>query len=381
MAKLLFVMRYPLDFHDNLKGKFDGQMAAARALGHEAFYLGWNRQGIWLCGQGEPTLLKRCPWSGMPAYSHTLLFVDLMDALTAAVTKQRFALVYLRFMQLFGNAPKAFKAVKQSGAKLVVEHPTYPFENGKTTSLLRKPVFWYTDRVFRSITPMIDLFTLIGDPCGPTLNGRPAMNIVNGVDAEHFPLHRPRPEDEQVHMLALASMSRWQGYDRLLKAMAASPQNMVLHMAGCEGDGALAEWKMLAKELGVDRQVVWEGETYGEKLNELVARCDIGVGGLGLFRKGQFCSMTLKLREYMARGLPFVYAVDDPDLPEEPRFCLRIPNDDSLPDLEAIMAFARRAKTDRAVPEDMRSYAKSNMSWTGVMKPVLERVGVPCQKQ
>lgn len=41
-------------------------------------------------------------------------------------------------------------------------------------------------------------------------------------------------------------------------------------------------------------------------------------------RKGQYRSMTLKLREYMARGLPFVYAVDDPSLPEDPAVCLRL---------------------------------------------------------
>ena len=31
-----FLMRYPLEKGDNLKIKFDGQMAAVRAMGHEA---------------------------------------------------------------------------------------------------------------------------------------------------------------------------------------------------------------------------------------------------------------------------------------------------------------------------------------------------------
>ena len=35
MASVLFLMRYPLEKDDNLKIKFDGQMAAVRAMGHE----------------------------------------------------------------------------------------------------------------------------------------------------------------------------------------------------------------------------------------------------------------------------------------------------------------------------------------------------------
>ena len=35
VASLLFLMRYPLEKGDNLKIKFDGQMAAVRAMGHD----------------------------------------------------------------------------------------------------------------------------------------------------------------------------------------------------------------------------------------------------------------------------------------------------------------------------------------------------------
>ena len=111
------------------------------------------------------------------------------------------------------------------------------------------------------------------------------------------------------------------------------------------------------------------------------SRCDIGVGGLGLHRKGQYRSMTLKLREYMARGLPFVYAVDDPSLPEDPAFCLRLPNDESPIDLAELAAFARRAQADEETPARMRAYAESHMSWQGVLAQVLERVGIECPER
>lgn len=383
MASVLFLMRYPLERDDNLKIKFDGQMAAVRALGHEAACIGWDRRGLWLCREDGRTLLRSSRLTGLPGYDKTLVYVELMAALKRAAALVRFDAVYMRFMPVFDNAPGALAAVKAQGARLVVEHPTYPFENGKRTSLVRMPVFAWNARVFRRLEPMIDLYALIGEPCGGTLNGRPAMNILNGVDVRRLPLHQPRVGAQDVGMLALASMSVWQGYDRLIEALAryGGGERVTLHMVGGEGDGSLAAWKRLAQERGVADRVVFHGELHGAALDEVAAACDIGVGGLGLHRKGQYRSMTLKLREYMARGLPFVYAVEDPSLPEEPNFCLKIANDESAIDLSALVAFARRAQADAATPARMRAYAESRMSWEGVISQVLERVGIQCRER
>ena len=370
-------MRYPLDGWDNLKNKFDGQMAAMEAMGHEAWHIGFDKQGMWLCRGKEKELLKTCALTSMPGYTKTFLYVDLMAALEKALAKKRFDLVYMRYMPVFYNAPAAIRKVKKSGAKFIVEHPTYPVENGRTTSLIRKPVFKYNEWVFGKLEPMIDLYTLIGDPCGPTLNGVPAMNIVNGVDVERLPMHKPR-KAQDVSLLALASMSHWQGYDRLIEALAAyeGDTDVVIHMVGGEGDGSLAALKKLAQERNVENKVVFHGEMFGEKLNALIADCDAGVGGLGLYRKKQFQSMTLKLREYMARGLPFVYAVDDPSVPENEAFCIRLANDDSAIDMAQIVDFAKNARKDAQTPALMRQYAKEHMSWQGIFKTVLEKVEI-----
>lgn len=377
MAKALFLMRYPLDGWDNLKNKFDGQMSAMEALGHEAWHIGYDRQGMWLCRGESRTLLKPCPLAAMPGYSKTYLYVDLMAALQKAFAHVRFDVVYMRYMPVFWNAPAAIRFAKRQGAKLIVEHPTYPVENGRTTSLIRKPVFKYNEHVFARLEPMIDLYTLIGDPCGETLHGIPAMNIVNGVDVDRLPLHSVRTEAD-IQLLALASMSHWQGYDRLIEALAAyqGDADVTIHMVGGEGDGSLAEWKKLAQERGVAKRVIFHGEMFGERLNALVAECDAGVGGLGLYRKKQFQSMTLKLREYMARGLPFVYAVDDPSVPEDERFCLKLRNDDSPVDMAHIVRFARAAKQHADIPAQMRAYARTHMSWQGVLKTILEKVEI-----
>ena len=101
MASVLFLMRYPLEKDDNLKIKFDGQMAAVRAMGHEARLIGWDHEGLWLVGEGERTLLHRARLTGLPGYEKTLLYVDLMAALKKAAALRCFDLVYMRFLPVF----------------------------------------------------------------------------------------------------------------------------------------------------------------------------------------------------------------------------------------------------------------------------------------
>lgn len=377
MATILFVMKYPLDGQENLKTKYDGQMSAVCALGHEAYCIGWDQAGTWLCGaDGSRSLLRRCSLTGMPGYGHTKIFIDLMAAVREVLSKKKVDVLYLRYMPTLFGAEQAMRRLKAQGGKLVVEHPTYPPSSGVRRGGLRKPVFWFADRVMARIHPMVDLYTLIGDPCGTTLDGRPAMNIVNGVDVERMPPHKPREKDAPIELLALASMSFWQGYDRILEAMSreGGGSSLKLHMVGGEGDGSLARWKKMTAELGLDGRVQFHGPLYGEALDKVADRCDIGLGGLGLFRNKQMLTMTLKLREYMARGLPFVYAVDDPAIESGADFCLRVPNDETPIDMNELMAFARAARSHPEWTDEMRDYARRHMSWTAVMQSVLERV-------
>ncbi|MBR3874749.1 MAG: glycosyltransferase [Clostridia bacterium] len=378
MADILFLMRIPKDGKDNLCAKFYGQMASARRLGHNAHWIAWDAAGMWLCGDGEPRLLHRARLSGMPAYHHTMLYVDLMTALKKLAKQRAYDAVYMRYMPTFWNAPSALRAMKARGAKLIVEHPTYPFRHARSTSWLRKPFFWYTEQVFSRIHPMVDLYAVMGDDCGGQLDGRPAVNILNGVDVESLPLHDAPATTDEVHLLALASMSCWQGYDRLIRSMAAwqGREKVVLHLAGTEGDGSLAAWLKLAEELQLGDRVRFEGELHGEELDALVAQCDAGVGSLAIYKRRVKNVITLKLREYMARGLPFIYAVETADEPWESAFCLQVANDDSAIDMADVISFIKRVRADETLSVRMRTYAKQHMSWEPIIKTVLEGAGI-----
>ena len=376
MPALLFIMKYPLHKRENLKAKFDGQMEAVRTLGWRAYYIGWNEQGMYLCGEDTRELLIKTKLGGMRGYDHTGIFTDLMKAAEEAVRRFDFDAVYLRYMPTFPKALHTVNSLKQKGIRLVVEYPTYPIAQENERFFIRRHVFRYTDRIMTKINPMVDLYTLIGDPCGGSLHGRPAMNIVNGVNVKSFARHQPNSDTHGVRLLALASMSGWHGYDRIIRSLSTyrGDTEVWIDFVGGDGDGSLAQWKLLADELHVETHVTFHGPRYGDDLEAIIAQSDLGVGSLGMFRYGLQQGMTLKAREFMARGLPFISAVYDPALPKEQSFFWRVTNDETPIDMTEIVAFAKIVKADQALPDAMRDYAEQHLSWQSVFAKIIERV-------
>lgn len=376
MPTILYIMKYPLHRRENLKQKFDGQMAAARALGWNAYCIGWDETGMYLTGDGSKELLCKNTLASVSGYDHTKIFLDLMKAARIAMHRMKVDAVYVRYMPTFWNAPRTFRQLKAGGGKLAIEYPTYPIAQENNRFFLRRQVFRYANHVMKKIRPLVDLYTVMGEDCGGTLYGKPAMNIVNGVNVEALPLHAPRANQPDVRLLALASMSGWHGYDRILCSLAAytGDTDVRISFVGSDGDGSLVKWKQLAKEKGLMDRVTFHGPCYGEALEVIIARSDLGVGSLAMFRYGLKQGITLKAREFMARGLPFINAIVDYALPDGQGFFLQVPNDETPIDMAEIVAFAKAVKADAARSIAMREYAQSHLNWKGVLKPVLERL-------
>jgi len=76
----------------------------------------------------------------------------------------------------------------------------------------------------------------------------------------------------------------------------------------------------------------------------------------------------------MARGLPFVYAGEDPTIAKDHPHAMQVPNDDTPIDMEEIAAFAKRVRTEKNAAESMREYARKHMSWEMEFERILNAV-------
>lgn len=375
MSKVLFVMKYPLEEDYSVKGKFNGQMNAARELGHDVYFMAYDHNGVYLIHGNEQKMIKRIKFGNSKHYIHTKAFFDLYYGVIQALQTEHFDMAYVRHAPLSLIGALMCLKLQKSGCKIIVEIPTYPPEKEKQTTLLRTLYIKYSSFCWRIASRFISLYALIGETAD-SYNGVPAINIDNGIDVDSVSNRHPCYDDKRVHLLAVASMSVWHGYDRIITSIAAlsneDKDHIIFDMVGGEGDGSLNKWKQMVKDLGVEKQVVFHGRRTGEALDQFYEGADIGICSLGMYRIGFESGSILKLREYTARGLPFVYAANDPALPSEQEFCMKVPNDNTPIDVKQLIEFALALREKPDIPAVMRGYAKQIMSWEGQMRKVFD---------
>lgn len=376
--KLLYVVRYQLDKPFNLKAKFDGQIAAFKKLGFDVFYLAFDETHFYLVNGEKKTVIGNTNFQ-IPGYYHTLCYQSLYALARKVLRDISFHCVYWRFAPLLPAGVSLAKTIKRAGARFVFEYPTYPVDTEKPKNVLRAIYGAYASSLRKKLDDLADGFVLIGEDAGGQYNGKPAINISNGVDLDVIPVRDRKPDPNAIHLLALASMSYWHGYDRLIRSLAEyqGSEKVMVHMVGGNDGGCVPEWKALAEQLGLTDRIVFHGSKTGNELNEMFDLCDVGINSLGMYRKGFSVTSELKSREYAARGLPFVCSVYDPVLEKaEKPMWLRVSNDDAIPDMEQIVLFARKTRQNPNSVVDLRAFAREHLTWESQYREVFDKFDI-----
>ena len=374
--KILYLSRYAVHQEFNLKKKFDGQIAAFSNLGFDVYYIGYDEKHLYLIHNNEKTIVGKTHFQ-IPIYLHTQFYNDLHNASVKAIHKIGFDYIYWRSGPVFSSCCKVAETAKNTGAQLILEIPTFPSSKEDTMEGIRRIFALYEKQHIDKFNDSIDYYVLIGEDAGGEYKGKPAINIENGIDISGVPVRKPKNDKNVVHILALASMCYWHGYERLIKSLAEykGDENVVVHMVGGNEGGCLPEWKELTHQLGLDDKVIFHGQMTGEPLEEMFDLCDIGVNSLAMYKKCFNVTMELKAREYIARGLPFICAVDDPALSyEKKELWLKVPNDDSIPDMNEIVEIAKKMKNDPTHVQELRELAEKHLTWEQQYKKVFDFV-------
>lgn len=185
----------------------------------------------------------------------------------------------------------------------------------------------------------------------------------NGIDVHGIAPRRaapPWPDSVLRVMGVAATVSRWHGYDRLIRAAAAFQADPArpfdLHVTIAGGGPVVADLKRLVDQLSLADRVTFPGLLGREDLHALYERSHLAVSSLGLHRIGLRMASVLKAREYCAVAIPFIAAGKDPDFPASVPFRLEVePSDEAESLVRAFKSFdaARAACTD----DQIRQYA------------------------
>jgi glycosyltransferase involved in cell wall biosynthesis len=146
--------------------------------------------------------------------------------------------------------------------------------------------------------------------------------VANGIELGDPP---PHPESqERARAIFLGSpMQAWHGVDKLAALARAFP-SLDVDLVGYTPEQLAETVDDVPENLRV------HGRLTRIEYEPLLAAADIGIGTLALHRKGMREAAPLKVREYLAAGLPVVIGYDDVDLEGvEPWWLLRLPNDEA----------------------------------------------------
>ena len=218
MKKLLYITRYSLDEEFNLKKKFDGQLSAFRNLGYDVYFIGFDRKHLYLVHNDEKTVYGKTHF-GVPSYLHTQFYNDLHKSAIKAIKQKGIDVVYWRSAPIFSSSCKVAEAAKEAGARLIVEIPTFPSSKENNLTGIRKAFSVYSDHYSDRFSALVDAYVAIGENAHGEYNGKPAINMDNGIDVNSVPVRNPVNDKDTIHLLALASMSYWHGYERIIKSL------------------------------------------------------------------------------------------------------------------------------------------------------------------
>jgi hypothetical protein len=172
--------------------------------------------------------------------------------------------------------------------------------------------------------------------------------IANSIDPDGYP-PLPGPVDGPPRLIFTAGNGEaWQGFDKVTELARRRPAWRF------DVVGRPTERSGLRARESSPVNVQWHDRLERSSLVEVLASADVGLGQLALHRKGMHEACPLKAREYLAVGMPVVYAHVDADVDRLAPHVLRIANTETniVDELDRITAFVEHAR-GRRIPRSM----------------------------
>jgi hypothetical protein len=147
--------------------------------------------------------------------------------------------------------------------------------------------------------------------------GKPVLVLGNGIDLSLFPeLQAPSNPTPRVAFMGTPRQP-WHGLDKIM-SLAAHFRQWHFDLVGPSHE-----------DLGsatVPENVSLHGLLGRAEYLQIIAKADVALGTLALHRKGMHEACPLKVREYLAYGIPTIIGYRDTDFPDPVSWLLQIPN-------------------------------------------------------
>ena len=333
----------------------------------DVFLWGFNKKSIIFIHNGIVTVVARYNNS----FEKRRLFFSKIVSFTRASGAVAF---YYRYSSCDLILLKALRELSSNKRKCVLEIPTYPYKREYMNTIKNRILYildWATRWRLKRYVDRVVNFTRIPK----RIFGIPCIATTNGFDF-HSTSVVSAPSLDPIRLIAVSSMLPHHGYDRIIKGAKhyhdTTKSNMIkLYLVG---DGPeLHKYKKMVEDYHLEDIVVFSGRLNGKSLDDLFDISTAAISSLGLHRLGLSVVSTLKIREYVSRGLPVIYSTTDEVL-EGKSFGLEFPADESPIDLDTVIAFVKSMYQNKDINNQIRKETFDLCDMTVVMKPVKDYI-------
>jgi len=373
--KILYLTYHGFSSTSGISKKMLYQIEALRSLGNEVSVCSYRvREDLHRVREIDGKVLSDFGVGMRAAMLKRVSYGDIVSYAKREGTE----LVYVRS---YHNANpftiRLFRNLRRLGIRVLMEIPTYPYDQEYEEFPLSQRLIQLIDKAFRRrLAYHCDGIVTFSDY--EEIFGCPTIRISNGISFEHVLLrNHASAADGKLHLLAVAEVHYWHGYDRLVEGLgeyyaSGGTRNIVFDIVGGIGDDVMYGCKHahgikpLIERYGLEERVALHGAQYGEALDRYFDQADFAIGSLARHRSGIDSIKTLKNREYAARGIAFMYSETDSDFDARP-YIYKVEANDVPIDVRRMLEFVDSCHVS---PEAIRQSIEP-LSWTNQMKKCL----------
>ncbi|MDM8527689.1 hypothetical protein QUF58_05685 [Anaerolineales bacterium HSG24] len=144
---------------------------------------------------------------------------------------------------------------------------------------------------------------------------RPSLVLANSIDLSQYP-QLPAPQNSNTRLVFIGSPGLpWHGVDKVVWLAKQFPE-WQFDLIGLQSTD-LTEHPINIATHGILHRTEYEA---------IVTQADIAIGTLALYEKSMHEACPLKVREYLAYGLPTIIAYHETDFSKQVPFILQLPN-------------------------------------------------------
>ena len=333
------------------------EITTFKSFGYQVDFVEISDKGVYINSEGVKTFCIQWSNSYHNTFANFYRYLKSKDRLD-------YDIIYFRYEHISFSMLSFFRKFKKSENKLVIgELPTFMNKPYSSDSIKNKLSFYIKRSLNLFLPKKIDFIVTFSEH--KRLFRANTINIENFSEIDGLKIKKTHttPRNE-CHLLVLAQLTPAHGVDLVIRGLNEyyKKENTIKCFLHIVGNGSIqSSLKEEVLKLDLNPYVFFYGALGGESLNQVFDKCDIGIGALAIHRKGSYKLSELKIREYTARGLPFVYNAYEPQI-QNCFFGFKVAAVDEPTDIEEIVKFYSEFDYSQENLMLMRNFAEENFS-------------------